>query len=155
MATPIIKNRNVPGDQIRDPSIIENLQYNESAGAKKSLTVGPRLIPLGDGAGGYTTDASTARVLPSAGLCLAIYNKSAATDYSVTIGDSTVAAQAIGAVQVSSGNVFVGVPCPKSAWTYISCGPNKYVVTNNNNLAVFIIDDASYIVVQSQNNAST
>jgi hypothetical protein len=148
-----IKNRSIPGDQTRDPSVVDLLTYNEKSGARKSLTVGPALIPLGDGAGGFTTNASTARrVLPNAGTQLAIYNNSA-TVGAVTVGDSTVVAQAVGAVQISDSNVFVGVPCPPNAWMYLSSAQWNYVVASNANLLVFIIDDPTYIVTQPANNA--
>ena len=83
----------------------------KKSGARKSVDVGRALIPLGDGASGFTTNASTApRILPSAGVNLAIYNNSGAVG-AVTVGDNTMTAQAPGAVQVSGSNVFVGVPC--------------------------------------------
>lgn len=139
--------RNLPGPSVRDPSIIDNLEYNESSGGQKILNVGPNLLPLNDGAGGYTTDASTKRTLPKAGCNLAIFNTSATTAYSVTVGDSTVTAQAIGVVQTSTN--FVGIACPPNTYTYISCGYNNYVITNNNALAVYLINDETSIRVES------
>jgi hypothetical protein len=150
---PQIKDRSIPGDQTRDPSSIELLTYNEPSGARKSLTVGPHLCPIGDGAGGYTTDASTKKILPKAGANLAIFNKSTTTAYSVTVGDSTVTAQAIGAVQ--AGTQFVGIACAPDTYTYVSTYPENWVVTNNNNLVVYLIDDPTYIVAQPANNSSS
>lgn len=145
MATPVIKNRQLAGDKSRDPSIIELLTYNEKAGARKSIEVGRALIPLGDGAGGYTTNASTApRVLPSAGRNLAIYNNAGAIG-AVTVGDNTMTAQAAGAVQISGSNVFVGVPCPAGQWTYLAAGQWNYVAATAATLLVFLIDDDTYI----------
>lgn len=152
---PTIKNRTLPGDQSRDPSAVELLTYNEKSGARKSLAVGPALIPLGDGAGGYTTNASTARrVLPNAGSQLAIYNNAAVVG-SVTIGDVTVTSQAPGAVQTSGSNVFVGVPVPAQSWVYLSSAQWQYVIASAATMLVFLIDDPTYIVVQPANNAST
>jgi hypothetical protein len=148
-----IKNRAIPGDQQRDPSIIDLLQYNEPTGAGKNLPVGPHLCPLGDGAGGFTTDASTARALPKSGCNLAIFNKSTTTAYSITLGVSGVVAQAIGAIQ--AGTKQVGVACAANSWTYVSAYSESFVVTNNNNLVVYVIDDPTFIVVQPSNNAST
>jgi hypothetical protein len=148
-----IRNRAIPGDQQRDPSLIDLLEYNEPTGAKKSLSIGPHLCPLGDGAGGFTTDASTARALPKSGCNLAIFNKSTSTAYSVTLGNSSVAAQAIGAIQ--AGTQQVGVACAANSWTYVSAYPESFVVTNNNNLVVYVIDDPTFVVVQPANNAST
>lgn len=148
MATPIIKSRQLAGDKSRDPSIVELLTYNEKSGARKSIEVGRALLPLGDGAGGYTTNASTApRVLPSAGRNLAIYNNAGAVG-AVTVGDNTMTAQAAGAVQVSGSNVFVGVPCPPNAWTYLAAGQWNWVAATAATLLVFIIDDDTYIIAQ-------
>lgn len=148
MPTPIIKNRAIAGDKSRDPSIVDLLMYNEKSGARKSINVGQTLIPLGDGAGGFTTNASTApRILPSAGRNLAIYNNAGAVG-AVTVGDNTMTAQAPGAVQVSGSNVFVGVPCPPNAWTYLSAAQWNYVAATAATLLVFLIDDDTYIVAQ-------
>ena len=149
---PQIKNRSIPGDQSRDPASVKLLTYNEPSGGRKSLPIGPHLLPLGDGAGGYTTDATTKRALGVGGKNLAIFNKSTTVDYSVTVGDSSVAAQAIGAVQ--SGTQFVGIACPAESWTYVSTYSETFVITNNANLVVYLIDDPTYIVVQPANNAA-
>lgn len=141
------KQRQIEGFDVRDPSIIDNLKYNEPAGADKNLSVGPKLLPLPASATTFTTDASTKKVLPKGGCNLAIYNKDTAL-HAVTIGDSTVTAQAAGAVQSSTN--FVGIPCPPGAWTYVSCGNNNNVVTDNNNLLVFIIDDSTYMTVEAK-----
>lgn len=149
-----IKNRAIPGDQIRDPSAIDNLTYNERAGARKSVDVGRALLPIPTTGGAASTDASTKRILPSAGVNLAIYNNSAAV-HAVTVGDSTVTAQAAGAVQTSGSNFFVGVACTPNAWTYLAAGQWNNVITDSALLLVYIIDDPSYILTQPANNAST
>lgn len=154
MATPKIRNRAIPSDQTRDPASIELLTYNEKSGSRKSSEVGRALIPIPIAAGAYSTDASTQRALGLAGLNLAIYNNSAAV-HAVTVGDSTVAAQAAGAVQNSSGNIFVGVPCAPNAWTYLAAAQWNFVITDSSALIVFIIDDPTYIQTQPANNAST
>ena len=150
-----IKNRAIPGDQQRDPASVEIMQYNERAGARKSIEVGRALLPLGDGAGGFTTNAfSAVRALGFAGRNLAVYNNSG-TVGSVTVGDSTVASQAPGAVQISGNNAFVGVPCQPNSWTYLAAGQWNFVAASAATLLVFLIDDPTYIVVQPSNNAST
>jgi hypothetical protein len=150
-----IKDRQIPGDQSRDPSIVELLTYNEKAGARKSINIGAALIPIFSG-GAFTTDASaTPLSLPAAGQQLAIFNKSTSTAYAVTVGDSTMTAQAIGAVQVSGSNAFVGVPCPANSWTYLSSGQWSFVATNNTNLVVLLVDDPTYMVTQPANNSSS
>jgi hypothetical protein len=153
MALPQIKNRNWQSDQTRDPSAIDNITYNERAGARKVTEVGKYLIPLNNGAGGFTTDASTVRVLQAAGLNLAIYNNSG-TVQAVTFGDSTMAPQAAGIVQTGANAPFVGIPCTPNSWTYVASGIWQYVGTSNASLLVFVIDDPSYVVVQPQTNSS-
>jgi hypothetical protein len=147
-----IKNRQIPGDQSRDPSAIELLSWSEKAGSRKSSEVGRALIPLGNGAAGFTTDASTPRILPSAGLNLAIYNNAGAVG-AVTVGDNTMTPQAPGAVQVSGTNVFVGVPCQPNAWTYLAAAQWNWVASTAATLLVFIIDDPTFIQAQPHNNS--
>jgi hypothetical protein len=142
---PNIRERQIPGDQSRDMSTIELLTYNEKAGARKSVEVGRALIPLGDGAGGFTTNAATApRILPSAGINLAIYNNSGAVG-SITVGDNTMVSQAPGAVQISGSNVFVGVPVQPNGWLYLSSAQWNWVAASASTLLVFIIDDPTYM----------
>ena len=147
-----INKRNSPGNQTQDPSAMDMLTYSDQSGARKTSEVGRSLLPLGDGAGGYTTDASTARILPGAGRNLAIYNNSAAV-HSVTISAaSSTVALAAGAAN-AAGNV--GVACAPNSYTYVACNQNNWVVTDSATLLVYLIDDYSSIQVQSQNNAST
>jgi hypothetical protein len=149
----VIRERQIAGDQSRDPSSIELLTYNEKAGARKSMEVGRPLIPLGDGAGGFTTNATTPKILPSAGTDLAIYNNSGAVG-AVTVGDNTMTPQAAGAVQVSGSNVFVGVPVPPNSWLYLPAAQWNWVATTAATLLVFICDDATYMLTQPQNYSS-
>lgn len=141
-----IKNRAISGEKQRDPSSVGAIEYNEPSGGQKNLPVGPHLLPLGDGAGGYTTDASVQKALPKPGCNLAIFNKSNGTNYSITIGDSSVLAQAIGGIQ--AGTQFVGIACPHGSWTYVSSTVETHVITNSNELVVYVIDDHTYIVSQ-------
>lgn len=139
------KNQRVFKSKVtQDPSSITNLIYNQAAGAQKNTEVGRHLVALGDGSNGYTTDATTRRSLGEAGKNLAIYNTSS-TLYAVTTGDSTVTALASGAV---SGN-FVGIPCQPNTWTYVACNEDKFVITQNAALLVFIIEDDTYIRQES------
>lgn len=155
MANPTIKNRQVDGAGSRDQSSIDLLIYNERSGARKSMEVGRALLPLQNGAASWTTNASAAPIaLPAAGKNLAIYNNSS-TVYSVTVGDSTMTAQAVGAVQSGATAPFVGVPCQPNSWTYLSTGQWNFVATNNASLQVFLIDDPTFIITQPATNAST
>ncbi len=148
-----ILERTLDGSYSVDPSSIELLTYNPRSGARKSVEVGRALLPLGDGAGGYTTNAATPKILPSAGKDLAIYNTAGAVG-SVTVGDNTMVPQAAGAVQISGTNVFVGVPCPPGTWTYLAAGQWNWVATSAATLLVFIIDDPTFIFALPATNSS-
>ena len=63
MQSPNKNMRIKKGPKVQDIGSITDLTYNEEAGARKSLRVGPALAPIGDGAGGLTTDASSIRPL--------------------------------------------------------------------------------------------
>jgi hypothetical protein len=150
-----IQKRNLPSNSVQDPGAIDVLEYNNAAGARKIAEVGRHLVPLATpGSGtGYTTDVSSAAFpLPSAGRNLAVYNNNT-TVGAITLGnDNTITALAAGATD-SSGRV--GIPCAPNAWTYIACGSQNWVKSSAATLLVFLIDDDTFIQVQSQNNAST
>lgn len=134
--------RNQPGSQVYDGGSIHTMEFNPAAGAQKVLEVGRSLLPLGDGAGGYTTNATTIKILPSAGKNLAVYNNTT-TVASVTV--STSASQASLAVGVTDANGNVGIPCAPNAWTYIACNQKNFVIASAATLLVFLIDDETYI----------
>lgn len=137
------KMRNVPGDKIQDPSAIHNLEYNNAAGSKKVSEVGRHLLPIpyvSVGVVVYTTDASTKRILPSLGRCLAVYNNAGAVG-SVTLGETSAIVSLAAGVTDASGHV--GIPCTPNAWTYIACNEQQWVITSAATLMVFIIDDDS------------
>lgn len=137
-----MNKRNIPSNEIVDPSSIANYTYNKAAGAQKNTEVGSHLKPLQVDATTFSTDAQTARRLPSKGKNLAIYNN-AATVGSVTLGSASgMAALAAGA---TDGDGNVGIPCKPNDWTYIACNDKEYVRTNAATLLVFIIDDESSI----------
>lgn len=138
--------RNFPGDKVQDPSSIANLTYNEAAGAQKNTEVGRKLLPLPDGASGYTTNATTAKKLPKKGANLAIYNNAAAVG-SITLGTNTPAlvSQAAGVVQASTDGQSVGIACTPNDWTYIACGELDWVVASAATLLVYLIEDNTSI----------
>ena len=134
---------------------IVSIEYNPASGGQKSLIVGPRLLPI-QVASGWTTNAASGLVLPSLGMCLAIYNTSG-TAGSITISPASTTSQAIGAVD-ANGNV--GVACTPNAWTYLSAGNNQYVITSASTLIVYIIEDPTTITRETgpyaqQNAANT
>lgn len=140
------KQRIFPGNKTQDPSSIANFTYNEASGAQKNTEVGRKLLPLGDGASGFTTNATTARKLPAQGKNLAVYNNAGAVG-SITLGTNTPAlvSQAPGAVQVSTDGQSVGIPCAPNDWTYIACGELDWVIASAATLLVFLIEDDTYI----------
>lgn len=141
--------RNLPGNVVQDPGAIANLEYNNASGSKKVSEVGRRLLAIPTVTANvltYTTDASTARVLPSAGRNLAIYNNSAAI-HAVTLGeDNTVVALAAGVTDTAG---HVGIPCTPNSWTYVACGPKNWVKTDSATLLVFLIDDLTKIAQEA------
>lgn len=134
--------RKFPGQSSQDLSSIENLAYSEASGARKSAEVGRSLLPLGNGAGGYTTDASTARILPSAGRNLAIYNSDTAVRF-VTISSSGATLALSNGATNANGNV--AIACPPGTYTYVACYQNNWVVADSNKLYVYLIDDQTYV----------
>lgn len=137
--------RNVPGDKIQDQSIIDNLQYNNPAGSKKVSEVGRHLLAIPYllvGVPSYTTDASTKRILPSLGRCLAVYNNAGAVG-SITLGETTSIVSLAPGVTDSDGHV--GIPCAPNSWTYIACNEQQWVIASAATLLVFIVDDDSSI----------
>ncbi len=147
-----IQKRNFPGDSTLDQASIDNLEYSNAAGAKKVSEVGRKLLPLNDGASGFTTNATTIKILPRAGANLAVYNN-AATVAAVTLGETATQASLAAGAADATGHV--GIACTPNAWTYIACSQSQYVIASASTLLVYLIDDNTSIRVQSQNNAST
>ena len=148
----MINKRLEDGAIIIDPSSLENLTYSNASGARKSAEVGRSLSPLGDGAGGFTTNATAIKILPALGKNIAVYNNSG-TVASITLGESSLQVSLAAGVTDASGHV--GIPCMPNSWTYIACNMSQYVIASSANLMVFVINDDTYIRPVSQNNAST
>jgi len=137
--------RNMQGNNIQDPSIIQNLAFNEASGAGKTMEVGRHLLPIpwnNSGVIEYTTNASTARVLPNKGICLAVYNNDSSIG-SLTMDSSGAVVVLAPGVTNASGHV--GIPCPPNSWTYIACADHNWIITSAATLLVFIIDDHTSI----------
>lgn len=135
--------RKFPGQKTQDPNAIANLTYNNSAGAQKNTEVGRKLVALGDGASGFTTNAAAAaRKLPSKGRNLAVYNNAAAVG-SITTGTNTPAltSQAPGAVLAGTEGKSVGIACPPNDWTYIAAADHDWVIASAATLLVYLIED--------------
>jgi hypothetical protein len=142
--------RSIPGDQVQDPSSIAAIEFSESAGSQKVSEVGRHLLPIpyiSAGVEAYTTDASTARRLPTAGKCLAVYNNDTAVA-SITLGSGVSAPVSLG-VGATDANGHVGIPCKPSDWTYIACDSNVWVISSAATLLVFIIDDRTAVKVEA------
>lgn len=141
--------RNIQGRKVEDQPVIINNQYSNSAGAEKNTEVGRCLVPLNINGSTYTTDATTARRLPSKGRNVAVYNNSG-TVQSLTVGDRDIAAMvalAVGAVDNATKRV--GIACKPNDWTYIACYEGQDVITDSANLLVYLIEDDSYIVQEA------
>lgn len=145
--------RQLPSRKVKDVGMLENLMFNEYAGAKKSLIVGPFLVPILTDPSGptWSTDATTARgFLP--GTYFAVFNTNISTVYAATLGDdSSISALSAGTTD-SSGNV--GIPCPPLQWTYISTANKRFIITENDDLLVFIIKDDTNIIDETANRTS-
>lgn len=136
-----MKTRNK--QELLDTGLVDNLMFNKFSGGQKNEQIGSHLKPLKADATTFTTDATTARSLPTKGRSLAIYNNSG-TLYAVTLGDdSSVVALASG-VTDASGNV--GIPCKPNDWTYVSCFDKQFVISQNASLLVFMAEDDTTIV---------
>lgn len=128
-----------------DTAFLDNLIYNNKAGAQKNMEVGRHLLPLNLNATTFTTDATTARALPSMGKCLAIYNSGASLG-SITLGSlATDASLASGACDAAGR---VGIPCPPTQWSYVACGEQTWVISSASTILVYLIDDESYLQTQ-------
>jgi hypothetical protein len=138
-------NRAIDIKFLQDPSQIDSIEYNPASGGQKTLTVGPRLLPIPLSSTTWTTTPTTRTALPLLGLNLAVYNNAGAVG-SVVIGGSTIVTLAPGAID-ASGNV--GVPCPPNAWTYLSMSNNQYVITSAATLLVYIMEDPTWIVQET------
>lgn len=135
--------RNVPGDKVVDPNAIANYEYNNAAGAKKIINVGPKLHPHRNSGTTWTTDATTALALPRVGRSIAVYNNSG-TVGSITFGmDNTVTVLAAGVVDNANGHV--GIPCKPNDWTYLSGDNYQFFIASSANLMCFLIGDDSYL----------
>jgi hypothetical protein len=138
------KIRQMSGRGVEDPANIANLTFNEASGGQKNLSVGPFLLPLNNGIGGFTTDATTARAIRK-GSIVAVYNNSTSL-HAITFGDNnTIAALAAGTTDVN-GNV--GLACRPNDWTYFNSDEKSFVRSTNAALLVYIIKDETYITSQ-------
>jgi len=143
-SNPIMK-RNFPGNKTQDPGAIDMLQYNNAAGARKSMNMGQHLLPLAvPGVGnGYTTNASSAPyALPGAGKSVAVYNNSGSMGAIVLGTSSSITALSAGATD-SNGNV--GLPCPPNSWTTFASGYANWIITSASTLLVFLVNDETSI----------
>lgn len=144
-----MNKRNVKGNKVVDPSLISNNEYNEASGAQKQIDVGPKLIPIPTPLTpfGVTVANAAAVPLPSKGRSVAIYNNAGVVGV-VTFGDSTVTAQALGAVNAAQPTS-VGIPCKPNDWTYLSAGDATHIITSAATLFVYLIEDDTSLVQQA------
>ena len=141
--------RNIPGPKTLDVPNIHNNSYNNAAGAEKNTDVGKYLVPLNINGSTFTTDATTARTLPSKGRNLAVYNKDTAV-HAITLGDGVVVLAALAIGVVDNATKRVGIACKPGDWTYIACYEQVQVISDNANLVVYLIEDDSFIKQESK-----
>lgn len=144
------KTRVLQGQQTVDPSAIAAMTYNEASGAQKNMEAGRHLMPLQTGAATWSTNATTAVILPAPGKLLAIYNNAGAVG-SITLGDNDFppVSQAPGAVQATTNGRNVGIACAPNEWTYIACGDQNQVVASAATLLVYLVDDPTSIKIEA------
>ena len=70
----------------------------------------------------------------------------AGTVGSITAGTGTLTALAVGATD-ANGNV--GVACPPNAWSYLSMGYNRQIITSAATLLVYIIEDPTKFIQET------
>jgi hypothetical protein len=138
-------NRAIDNAFVQDPLQIEVAQNNPASGGKKTLPVGPRLLPIPTSSTSWTTTPTARTALPALGLNIAVYNNAGAVG-SIVIGGSTITTLAPGVLD-ASGNV--GIPCPANSWTYLSMSYNQYVITSASTLLVFIMEDPTRLVQET------
>jgi hypothetical protein len=137
--------RNKPNQFVEDVGSIEDSSYNETAGARKVVDVGPYLLPLDDGAGGKTTDASAIRAL-QLGVQLYLYNNSGVVASARFSNSSSATALTPGAVDGATGDV--GVPLPPNSYTKLTNYTNRYLITSASTVIVMKVQDGSRLVDQ-------
>lgn len=141
--------RNIQGKKVADIPEIQQFVYSNAAGAEKNTDVGKKLVPLSIDGATFTTDATTARKLPSKGRNIAVYNNSAAV-HAITTGNRDEAAMvALAAGAVDNATKRVGIACEPNAWTYIALYEDQDVIADSNLLLVYLIEDDSFIVQEA------
>lgn len=136
--------RNVPGYKIEDSPAIHNNVYNNASGAEKNTDVGKHFVPLNIDGSTYTTDATTARRLPSKGRNIAVYNKGA-TLRSVTLGDGVTVLASLAVGVVDNATKRVGIAIKPNDWTFIACYEQVEVISDHADCVVYLIEDDSFI----------
>jgi hypothetical protein len=137
--------RNVDIQWLNSGTDTSSIEYNPAAGAQKTLSVGPRLIPINIGLNSWTTNATTARYLQP-GTTLYVYNN-AATAGTVNVGTSNaITSLALGVVD-ANGNV--GIACAPNAYTPISMGLNQWIIASAATLFVYLVEDPTHFIQQT------
>lgn len=135
--------RTIPGGSVKDPSSISNITYNDAAGSTKISEVGRHLTSfpyISAGVLSYTTNLTTIKALPKPGAGLAVYNKDTVL-HAVTLGEANTQSALAAGITDATGHV--GIACAPGTWTYVATGSQGWVITDNANLLVYIIDDNS------------
>lgn len=121
------KQRQKANSAIRGANTIDDMVYNEQAGAKKSLPLGGKLKPLGS--------LSSLVNVGDSGKTIAVFNVSSSTTRFFKTGDATVTAPT-GAVD--------GIPVPASSYFYASLADDIAIIGNSGDLYAYEVLDDSY-----------
>lgn len=139
-------NRQIDAKFATDPHSAEVVGFNQPAGGKKTLDVGPVRLPIPTGTG-YTITPTATTMLPAVGKNIAVYN-SAATVGFVTLGkDLTLVAGTPGAVNAAGQ---APIPCPPGQWTAISMGLQQAVIAYASTLYVYLVEDGTFLFPESK-----
>jgi hypothetical protein len=125
------RKRKQSGEDARGVGEIQQVEYNEKAGAKKVL--GPILGKLVRTPGGSPGVITTAASMSSAGKLVALFNNSASVAWALT-GDSSVAVP-------TSAN---GIALPPNAYTILALGPHTHVRADVGTVVAYEIEDNTY-----------
>jgi hypothetical protein len=146
MASQNIKTKRVlQTGLVEDPASVDAIVYSRQTAAFKSSHVGTNLIPIYTGSS-YTTDASSGIILPKQGCLLAVYNKDTSV-HSIAMALNAANLPSALAAGVTNSNGSVGIPVAPSTWLLVAAFTNTYILTDNNNLLVYLINDDSAINV--------
>jgi hypothetical protein len=119
------KQRQKANTGIRGVHTVDELVYNEAAGARKVLPLGGLLTPVGALGAAYNAGA---------GATVAVFNNTASPIF-FAVGDAAVVAP------TGPAN---GVPVPAYSYFYASLGANTHIIASSASGFGFLVSDDTY-----------